>query len=202
MAKRHSTKKQARHLVKKLSLDQFRIVGISLLVIVGIIALVLVRPLFVGKAVETGEGNKVDLRYENGQLLLEVTSVPSANGISFNLLSDAISCGSLSFSSELNWEYRELSCDTTVNPHKYTYGIASTVKSQSGTFTVVTLTPASTLPDSFSVSLENIDVFSGSTDSFPAGAESGTFAFTTAPSTQAPAPVVAPSSDGGSSSGG
>jgi len=70
----------------------------------------------------------------------------------------------------------------------------------------VTISPSVDLPDSFSVRLENIDVFSGSLDLFPTGADSGTFAVTASPASasEEPAPAGAPSggSGGGSSGGG
>ncbi len=179
-----------------------RFLGITAIVIIALVALVLIKPLFVGKAVETAEGNRLDLFYENGQLWVEITSFQAVNGVSFDLLSDAFPCGSLLFRSNLNWEYREISC----NDGRHTYGTASLVDSIRGTITVAISNVTSAFPANFSLRLENIGVYSEGNDLFTNEADSGDFTFSTrletAEEEDVPVATESSTSEGSAPSGG
>lgn len=182
--------------MKRKKQQKVQIVGIAVVVLILLLILIIFRPLFVGKAIETTAGNKIDFSLQNGKLFGTLTVAEEVNGLSFDLAIDGTSCGQLTFTSPLAWEFEEVTCTNGI----YSFGTASMTQTQQGTFSVVEISPTTTFPERFRVTLSNLQVLASGVDLFSGVADSGTFDF--APPAPIPEVISEPAAPSGESSGG
>lgn len=178
---------------KRLSEKVFVSLVVGAVIILLLALFLFLNQSFVGKAIQTSEGNHFDVVRIGDQLQIQVRLAESVGGLSFQLSSPEFPCGSLMFTPQPLWEMVETDCNGDV----YTFGMATISDARAS----LDIDLVGAIPQSLALQFSDIAAYAGGNDLFTGADDRAFFSFSPTPSGSQPVSSSSSSSDTGSSAG-